>query len=177
MVARDRRPGAVAEVELKANGKRQQECAARPARARKFTQGHAYGEDGRMPGRDTRSLVDHSRTVLSKDSEDRIFRFLVDGDGEPPALGDAASGLRGRTVAATLWDRFPAGGRVPVMCPAGLDHVYADTAAAPAPPQAAPDRAGAPAADGPPDLDAMSAAELEALLTAKTTQIDEGAQR
>ncbi|MHB6904031.1 hypothetical protein [Streptomyces sp. DB-54] len=151
-----------------------------------------------MPGRDTRSLVDHSRTVLSKHSEDQILRFVVDGEGEPHALGKAELDLPARTIAVALQDRFPYGERGLIMCPAGLDYVYADivavppcpadlafpirtrprlTAAAPAPPQAAPDRAGASAADGPPDLDAMSAAELEALLTAKTTQIDEGAQR
>ena len=33
------------------------------------------------------------------------------------------------------------------------------------------------AADAPPDLDAMSAAELEALVLAKTQQIDEGGRR
>ena len=50
----------------------------------------------------------------------------------------------------------------------------ATSTAVPAPPVAA-DATGA--ADGPPDLDSMSAAELEALLLAKTKQIDEGGQR
>ncbi|HEY5836681.1 SDR family NAD(P)-dependent oxidoreductase, partial [Streptomyces sp.] len=40
-----------------------------------------------------------------------------------------------------------------------------------------PESAGPPAADALPDLDSMSASELEALLLAKTKQIDEGGQR
>lgn len=113
-----------------------------------------------MPGRDARSLVDHSRTVLSEHSEDQVVRFLAGGAGGPHALGNAG-------IIAV-----PACPADPAFSMRALPRL---TAAAPAPP--APDRAGAPAADDSPDPDAVSATELEALLTAKTTQIDEGAQR
>ncbi|MEU8693464.1 SDR family NAD(P)-dependent oxidoreductase [Streptomyces sp. NPDC048665] len=91
-----------------------------------------------MPGRDARSLVDHFRTVLGEHAQDSIFRFLVDGEGEPQALGNAELDLRARTIAAALQERFPAGERALIMCPAGLDYVtsffaclYADVIAVP----------------------------------------------
>ncbi|WP_371524667.1 SDR family NAD(P)-dependent oxidoreductase [Streptomyces sp. NBC_01283] len=91
-----------------------------------------------MSGRDARSLVDHFRTVLGEHSQEQIFRFLVDGEGEPQALGNAELDLRARTIAAALQERFPAGERALIMCPAGLDYVtsffaclYADVVAVP----------------------------------------------
>ncbi|MGK5533590.1 acyl carrier protein [Streptomyces sp. URMC 129] len=50
------------------------------------------------------------------------------------------------------------------------------TVPAAAPPRAAPTAATAPAEAPPPDLDGLSVTELEALLLAKTQQIDEGGQ-
>ncbi|MFF7357291.1 SDR family NAD(P)-dependent oxidoreductase [Streptomyces filipinensis] len=91
-----------------------------------------------MPGRDARSLVDHFRTVFGEHSQEQIFRFLVDGEGEPQPLGNAELDLRARTIAAVLQERFPAGERALIMCPAGLDYVtsffaclYADVVAVP----------------------------------------------
>ncbi|QQC87077.1 SDR family NAD(P)-dependent oxidoreductase [Streptomyces alfalfae] len=91
-----------------------------------------------MSGRDARSLVDHFRTVLGEHAQEQIFRFLVDGEGEPQALGNADLDLRARTIAAALQERFPAGERALIMCPAGLDYVtsffaclYADVVAVP----------------------------------------------
>ncbi|CAG7657999.1 type I polyketide synthase [Actinacidiphila bryophytorum] len=91
-----------------------------------------------MLGRDSESLVDHFRTVFGKDPEQQIFRFLVDGEGEPHALTNAEFDLRARTIAAVLRERFPAGERALIMCPAGLDYVvsffaclYADLVAVP----------------------------------------------
>ncbi|BAU88120.1 hypothetical protein SLA_7254 [Streptomyces laurentii] len=91
-----------------------------------------------MPGRDARSLVDHFRTVLGEHSQEQIFRFLVDGTGDPQTLGNADLDLRARSIAATLQERFPVGERALIMCPAGLDYVtsffaclYADIIAVP----------------------------------------------
>ncbi|MFF2012619.1 SDR family NAD(P)-dependent oxidoreductase [Streptomyces sp. NPDC058195] len=91
-----------------------------------------------MPGRDARSLVEHFRTVFGEHSQEQIFRFLVDGEGEPLALGNAELDLRARSIAAVLQERFPAGERALIMCPAGLDYVtsffaclYADIVAVP----------------------------------------------
>ncbi|MER6721821.1 SDR family NAD(P)-dependent oxidoreductase [Streptomyces halstedii] len=91
-----------------------------------------------MSGRDAQSLVDHFRRVLGEHSQEHIFRFLVDGEGDPQALGNAELDLRARTVAAMLRERFPAGARALIMCPAGLDYVtsffaclYADVVAVP----------------------------------------------
>ncbi|GGO42874.1 polyketide synthase [Streptomyces daqingensis] len=53
----------------------------------------------------------------------------------------------------------------------------ADQPSAPPPPAPRPETEGAPASEARPDLDSMSATELEALLMAKTKQIDEGGQR
>lgn len=91
-----------------------------------------------MLGRDSESLVDHFRDVFGERPEQEIFRFLVDGEGEPRSLTNAEFDLRARTIAAALRERFPAGERALIMCPAGLDYVvsffaclYADLVAVP----------------------------------------------
>ncbi|MGW4820645.1 SDR family NAD(P)-dependent oxidoreductase [Streptomyces sp. NPDC004227] len=76
-----------------------------------------------MPGRDAQSLVDHFRTVFGEHSQEQVFRYLVDGEGEPQAITNAEFDLRARTIAAALQERFPAGERALIMCPAGLDYV------------------------------------------------------
>ncbi|MGW7688466.1 SDR family NAD(P)-dependent oxidoreductase [Streptomyces asiaticus] len=75
---------------------------------------------------------------MHEHSQESIFRFLVDGEGEPQALGNAELDLRARTIAAVLQERFPAKERALIMCPAGLDYVisffaclYADIVAVP----------------------------------------------
>ncbi|HEY5834904.1 beta-ketoacyl synthase N-terminal-like domain-containing protein, partial [Streptomyces sp.] len=76
-----------------------------------------------MQGRDSESLVDHFRAVFGESPEQQIFRFLVDGEGEPHGMTNAVFDLRARTIAAALRERFPAGERALIMCPAGLDYV------------------------------------------------------
>jgi polyketide synthase 12 len=76
-----------------------------------------------MLGRDSESLVDHFRAVFGGHPEQEIFRFLVDGEGEPHGMTNAALDLRARTIAAVLRERFPAGERALIMCPAGLDYI------------------------------------------------------
>lgn len=76
-----------------------------------------------MQGRDSGALVDHFRTVFGEHPEQQIFRFLVDGEGEPHGMTNAVLDLRARTIAAVLRERFPAGERALIMCPAGLDYV------------------------------------------------------
>ncbi|WP_329171715.1 SDR family NAD(P)-dependent oxidoreductase [Streptomyces sp. NBC_01477] len=76
-----------------------------------------------MLGRDSESLVDHFRTVFGEHPEQQVFRFLVDGEGEPHGMANAALDLRARTIAAALRERFAAGERALIMCPAGLDYV------------------------------------------------------
>ena len=76
-----------------------------------------------MLGRDSESLVDHFRAVFGGHPEQEIFRFLVDGEGEPQGMANAALDLRARTIAAVLRERFAAGERALIMCPAGLDYV------------------------------------------------------
>ncbi|WP_369211090.1 SDR family NAD(P)-dependent oxidoreductase [Streptomyces flavofungini] len=75
---------------------------------------------------------------MGEHAQEQIFRFLVDGEGEPQALVNADLDLRARTIAAALQERFPAGERALIMCPAGLDYVtsffaclYADVVAVP----------------------------------------------
>ncbi|MEV0125240.1 SDR family NAD(P)-dependent oxidoreductase [Streptomyces sp. NPDC050703] len=75
---------------------------------------------------------------MGEHAQEQIFRFLVDGEGEPQALRNADLDLRARTIAAALQERFPAGERALIMCPAGLDYVtsffaclYADVVAVP----------------------------------------------
>ncbi|MGW7595432.1 AMP-binding protein, partial [Streptomyces rubiginosohelvolus] len=75
---------------------------------------------------------------MHEHSQESIFRFLVDGEGEPQALGNAELDLRARTIAAVRQERFPAKERALIMCPAGLDYVisffaclYADIVAVP----------------------------------------------
>jgi phthiocerol/phenolphthiocerol synthesis type-I polyketide synthase C len=91
-----------------------------------------------MLGRDSVSLVDHFRAVFGEHPEQEVFRFLVDGEGEPQGVSNAALDLRARTIAAALRERLPAGERALIMCPAGLDYVtsffaclYADVIAVP----------------------------------------------
>ncbi|MGK5533894.1 fatty acyl-AMP ligase, partial [Streptomyces sp. URMC 129] len=91
-----------------------------------------------MPGRESETLVDHFRALFRERPEHSTFRFLVDGEGEPRGMTDAALDLRARAVAATLRERFPAGERALILCPAGLDYVtsffaclYADIIAVP----------------------------------------------
>ncbi|AKH85658.1 hypothetical protein AA958_29290 [Streptomyces sp. CNQ-509] len=76
-----------------------------------------------MLRRDSESLVDHFRTVFEEHPEQRTFRFLVDGEGEPESLANGAFDLRARAIAAALRERVPAGARALIMCPAGLDYV------------------------------------------------------
>ncbi|MFJ2743705.1 SDR family NAD(P)-dependent oxidoreductase [Streptomyces sp. NPDC087440] len=75
---------------------------------------------------------------MDEHAQEQIFRFLVDGEGDPQTLGNAELDLRARAIAATLQERFPAGERALIMCPAGLDYVvsffaclYADIVAVP----------------------------------------------
>ncbi|AUH38868.1 type I polyketide synthase [Streptomyces sp. CMB-StM0423] len=76
-----------------------------------------------MLRRDSESLVDHFRTVFEEHPEQRIFRFLVDGEGEPESVANDSFDLRVRAIAAALRERVPAGERALIMCPAGLDYV------------------------------------------------------
>ncbi|WP_216206438.1 type I polyketide synthase [Amycolatopsis aidingensis] len=55
--------------------------------------------------------------------DERTFRFLVDGEGEPLSLTNAELDRRAQAVATTLRQRFPAGERALIVCPPGLDYI------------------------------------------------------
>ncbi|MET7641790.1 SDR family NAD(P)-dependent oxidoreductase [Streptomyces sp. NPDC005438] len=76
-----------------------------------------------MSGREAQSLVEHFRTVFGEHAQERTFRYLVDGEGDPQSLTNAELDLRARTIASTLRERFPSGERALIMCPPGLDYV------------------------------------------------------
>ncbi|WP_225830135.1 type I polyketide synthase [Streptomyces sp. NK08204] len=63
--------------------------------------------------------------AFGEQPQDRTFRFLVNGEGEPQCLTNAEVDLRARTVAAVLRERFPAGERALIICPPGLDYMVA----------------------------------------------------
>jgi phthiocerol/phenolphthiocerol synthesis type-I polyketide synthase C len=76
-----------------------------------------------MPDHGSQSLVDHYCAVFSDAPDDRTYRFLVDGEGEPVTLTNAEFDRRARAVAAALRERVPAGERALIVCPPGLDYV------------------------------------------------------
>jgi acyl transferase domain-containing protein/acyl-CoA synthetase (AMP-forming)/AMP-acid ligase II/NADPH:quinone reductase-like Zn-dependent oxidoreductase/acyl carrier protein len=71
------------------------------------------------------TLVNHFRGVFLDRPQERTYRFLVDGEGDPLTLTNAELDLRARAVAATLRQRFPAGERALIVCPPGLEYVNA----------------------------------------------------
>ncbi|WP_324787953.1 SDR family NAD(P)-dependent oxidoreductase [Streptomyces sp. H51] len=86
----------------------------------------------------------------------------------------------GVSLPSTVTWRFPSLDRLVPFLAERMEIDLEAAPAAPGPREQHPPAPAAPAAvgdDGPPDLDTMSAAELEALLLARTNQIDEGAQR
>ncbi|MFF9481894.1 SDR family NAD(P)-dependent oxidoreductase [Streptomyces sp. NPDC014733] len=76
-----------------------------------------------MAGQVPENLVDHFRSVFAAQPDARTYRYLVDGEGEPLSLTNAGMDLRARAIGAVLQERFPAGARALIVCPAGLDYV------------------------------------------------------
>ncbi|WP_432973948.1 SDR family NAD(P)-dependent oxidoreductase [Dactylosporangium sp. CA-233914] len=72
-----------------------------------------------------RTLVEHFRGVFLDRPQERIYRFLADGEGEPLTLTNAELDRRARALAATMRGRFPAGERALIVCPPGLEYVTA----------------------------------------------------
>ncbi|WAZ26177.1 SDR family NAD(P)-dependent oxidoreductase [Streptomyces cinnabarinus] len=136
------------------------------------------------PGRRRRAvLLDHCRTLAARvvgaepASVDTSAPFTAMGFDSLLAL-ELRMGLEttlGVSLPTTVTWRFPAIDKlVPFLAERMEIELESVAAAAPAPIPAALEPA---VDDGSPDLDTMSAAELEALLLAKTNQIDEGGQR
>ncbi|GAU68947.1 hypothetical protein SSP35_09_01910 [Streptomyces sp. NBRC 110611] len=74
-------------------------------------------------GRESATLVEHFRAVFSERPEERIFRFLANGEGEPLSSTNAQLDLRIRALAAALQERVAPKERALILCPAGLDYV------------------------------------------------------
>ncbi|GLW47204.1 hypothetical protein Stsp02_28660 [Streptomyces sp. NBRC 14336] len=133
------------------------------------------------PGRRRRAvLTEHCRTLAARvvgaepGTVDTSAPFTAMGFDSLLAL-ELRTGLEtslGVSLPTTVTWRFPAIGKlVPYL--AERMEIELEPTAAPAPDVPEP----VVEDDGLPDLDTMSAAELEALLLAKTNQIDEGGQR
>ncbi|MFE0043485.1 SDR family NAD(P)-dependent oxidoreductase [Streptomyces albireticuli] len=86
---------------------------------------HSPSAKGGIPGPNSVSLVDHFRTVFAERPDERTFRFLVDGQGEPIGDTNAGTDRRIRALAAVLQQRVAPGERALILCPAGLDYVAA----------------------------------------------------
>ncbi len=69
------------------------------------------------------TLVDHFRAVFQERPDERTYRFLVDGEGEPHTITNADLDHRVRAMAASLAERVPVGGRALIVSPPGLDYV------------------------------------------------------
>lgn len=90
----------------------------------------SYGSEAGRPaaesqpsGLSTGTLVDHFRAVFQEQPQERTYRFLVDGEGEPQTITNADLDHRVRAIAATLGERVHAGERVLIVSPPGLDYV------------------------------------------------------
>ncbi|MFJ5927356.1 SDR family NAD(P)-dependent oxidoreductase [Kitasatospora sp. NPDC092948] len=69
------------------------------------------------------TLVDHYRAVFLENPQDRTYRFLPDGEGDPVCLTNAELDQRARALAVLLRERVGAGERALIVCPPGLDYV------------------------------------------------------
>jgi phthiocerol/phenolphthiocerol synthesis type-I polyketide synthase C len=69
------------------------------------------------------SLVEHFRARFTERPDDRVFRFLVDGEGTPVTMTNTEFDTAARALAATLRSHTERGERALIVCPAGLDYV------------------------------------------------------
>ncbi|GCF09103.1 type I polyketide synthase [Dictyobacter arantiisoli] len=77
------------------------------------------------PSRKFSTLVNLLRWRTIQQPEQRIYTFLTDGEKEKDALTFAELDHQARTIAASLRERVPSGGRALLIYPSGLDFITA----------------------------------------------------